>query len=54
MDYYKMRSLAIQELAELLEKSTPKSKIYYILAVKYGLGPRAIDKLFNIILGGAT
>jgi len=49
MNYYKSKSLAIQDILELLEKKTPKNKLYYLMMVKYGFSDKITDKLINII-----
>lgn len=49
MSYYVSRSKALQDIAEMLQKGKPRKKIYYVIGVTYGFGPKAIDQMIKII-----
>ena len=49
MDYYERRSRALRTIAELLKKKATKRKIYLAIGVEFGLGPKCIDTMIEIV-----
>lgn len=49
MDYYKARSRALQDVAQMMEKNTPVKKIYFVIGINYGFSPKACDDMIKVV-----